>query len=53
VRCTLEEEERPLFDALDHETAQRLSALWQERLNKLSTADLHYRQGVTYVTGER
>jgi SAM-dependent methyltransferase len=53
VRCTLEEEERPLFDALDHEAAQRLSALWQGRLKKLSTADLHYRQGVAYVAGER
>jgi hypothetical protein len=51
IRCTIEEEQRPLFESLDHDTAERLETLWRERLRGLRTADLVYRQGVAYVSG--
>jgi ubiquinone/menaquinone biosynthesis C-methylase UbiE len=51
VRCTVEEEQRPLFESLDKDTAHRLVELWRERLHDLSAADLLYRQGVAYVSG--
>jgi ubiquinone/menaquinone biosynthesis C-methylase UbiE len=51
VRCTLEEEARPLVDSLDGPTRDRLERLWTERLSRLGEDDLVYRDKVAFVTG--
>lgn len=53
VRCTVEEEERRLFDALEPAIARHLERLWQRRLEGLGPADLRYRDGVAFVSGLR
>jgi len=51
--CALETEQRPLFDSLDAETRDHLAARWRQRIERLSAADLRYRDRVAYVTGLR
>lgn len=51
IHCSLESEDREVFDSLDAETRGRLERLWRERLARLTDAGFHYRDLVAYVTG--
>lgn len=51
VRCTVEEEERELFDRLDAGTCHAIERLWREQLAGLGESDLRCRGAVAYVTG--
>ncbi len=53
LHCSLESEDRELFDSLDRETRGCLERAWRERLVPLTKADFHYRDAVAYVDGLR
>lgn len=51
--CTLESEERLLFESLDEPVRNRLADDWRQRLERLSDAAFLYRDRIAYVTGRR
>lgn len=53
VHCAVESEERELFDSLSEDAGRRLASLWRVQLERLSAADLRYRDTIAYVTGRR
>jgi ubiquinone/menaquinone biosynthesis C-methylase UbiE len=53
LSCAFESEERELVDRLDPATRAQLERLWRARLERLTDADLRYRDPVAYVTGRR
>lgn len=53
IRCAIEFEELPLFDSLEPEAREDLRRSWTERLRRLTTGEVLYRDRVAYCTGRR
>lgn len=51
--CTVESEERSLFESLAGDVRDQLARAWRERIDRLDEADLRFRDAIAYVIGRR
>lgn len=51
--CTVESEERSLFESIPGDVGDRLASAWRRRLDRLGDSDLRYCDRVAYVTARR